>query len=143
MNNLVCVRNKVARVSQYCVGAVIGLSSMAALAQDSISVNTEDSKKTVVSVTGIPPAAPVFYTANTKNSVYLGNTKVEQSILATLNVVQGEPKVLSLELVGDSSDLKIVGAQLESWSVRKNPSGNKVFLDLVPKDPKAKKLDPD
>ncbi|MFT5881655.1 MAG: hypothetical protein ACI9FG_000140 [Crocinitomicaceae bacterium] len=141
MNNLVCVRKKVARVSQYCVGAVIGLSSMASLAQDSISVNTEDSKKTVVSVTGIPPAAPVFYTANTKNSVYLGNTKVEQSILATLNVVQGEPKVLSLELVGDSSDLKIVGAQLESWSVRKNPSGNKVFLDLVPKDPKAKKLD--
>lgn len=141
MNNFVCVSNKVARVSRYCVGAVIGLSSMAALSQDSVSIGTEDAKKTVISVTGLPPAAPVFYTAKAQNNLHLGNTKIEQSINVTLNVMQGEPKLLSLELVGDISDLQVVGAQLESWSVRKNPSGKKVFLDLVPKNAKAKTLE--
>ena len=50
MNNFVCVSKKVARLSRYCVGAVIGLSSMAALSQDNVSVGTEDAKKTVISV---------------------------------------------------------------------------------------------
>ncbi|MFC4992106.1 hypothetical protein [Rubritalea tangerina] len=134
MQNFVCVKTKVARVSRYCVCAVMGVISMTALAQDEVSVKTQDAKKMVITATGIPPAAPLFYTIEADNSVRLSRGKVEQVVGLSMRVLQGEAKVMSVELVGRYGKLSVEGEGLKSWSIRESADDGKRYLDLVPKD---------
>jgi hypothetical protein len=90
--------------------------------------------KIVVEATGVPPAAPLFFTASAEQVVKLGLTEITGEVKLSLRVVQGKPEVLTLGLTGDGDVVSVAGVGLRDWSVRQGTgaAAGKRFLDLRP-----------
>jgi hypothetical protein len=87
-----------------------------------------------VEAQGLPPAVPVFFTADAVQVIRVGLTEVAGEIRLTLRVVQGRPETLTLGLTGDGEILSVTGANLRDWSVRQGVGdlAGRRFLDLRP-----------
>ncbi|MGJ8672876.1 hypothetical protein [Rubritalea sp.] len=132
------------RFFRKCISGVVCASlcsaflSSTASAQDEVQVNTAAARKMVITATGVPPAVPVFYTTDVMNTVHVDATKIVQNVAINIDVVQGEPEVLSLELFGPTDGVSVLGNQIEAWALRHE--GNKKFLDLAVKEKARIKL---
>jgi hypothetical protein len=96
------------------------------------SIGSDGTGTIVVEAHGQLPKPPVFFTAVTNANVQIGPEYVEQTIEATLKVVQGEAKTLSLGITGPDLVIDVQSEQLKSWSVRQE--GALRFLDLNVKE---------
>ena len=90
--------------------------------------------KIVVEATGVPPEAPLFFTASAEQIVKLGLTEIRGEAKLSVRVVQGKPEVLTLGLTGDGEVVSVAGIGLRDWSVRQGTgaAAGKRFLDLRP-----------
>ena len=82
------------------------------------SIGSDGTGTIVVEAHGQLPKPPVFFTAVTKANVQIGREYVDQTIDATLKVVQGDAKTLSLGITGPDLVIEVQSEQLKSWSVR-------------------------
>lgn len=92
------------------------------------SIGSDGTGTIVVEAHGQLRKPPVFFTAVTNANVQIGPEYVEQTIEATLKVVQGEAKTLSMGITGPDLVIEVQSEQLRSWSVRQE--GALRFLDL-------------
>src|SRR5688572_25471871 len=88
----------------------------------------------VVDVQGIPPPAPVFFTARVEQIVRLSPAEIVGEMQIRLRVVQGRPEVLTLGLEGDGDVIDVSGKNLRDWAVRQGAGADagRRFLDLRP-----------
>ncbi|MGH7944571.1 MAG: hypothetical protein ACREF9_06145, partial [Opitutaceae bacterium] len=88
----------------------------------------------VVDVHGLPPPAPVFFSATVEQTVRLGVAEITGEMKVRLHVVQGRPEVLTLGLSGDGEVVDVSGKNLLDWSVRQGVGADagRRFLDLRP-----------
>jgi hypothetical protein len=95
---------------------------------------TPDGGQIVVEAHGLPPKAPVFFSANADETVHLALDAVTAEIRLSVRVLQGKPDVLSLGLSGDGEIVGVDGPGLRDWSVRqaRAGAGSVRFLDLRP-----------
>ncbi|SHI79806.1 hypothetical protein SAMN02745181_0915 [Rubritalea squalenifaciens DSM 18772] len=142
MKRFLCVERKSTGLATLVASAAIGLIPLAAIGQNQIntSTSTEGSGKVVFTAEGLPPKAPLFFTAKALNEVKIQPSSVTQTISLDFNIVQGEADKLSLEITGDTRNLSVQGPNLKHWSVRHDVSTNEAYLDLIPNDPKAKAI---
>jgi hypothetical protein len=86
----------------------------------------------VVDVQGVPPPAPVFFSAAAVTTVRFGPTEVTGETRLKLRLIQGRPEVLSFGLSGDGEVIAVSGKQVRDWSVRQEGTGTgtRRFLDL-------------
>lgn len=130
-----------------------GLLGHAALAADNARVSTAlapDSGHLVIEARGVPPPAPVFFSAMVDQRVTLTPAEISSALNVKLHLVQGRPEVVSLGLSGDGEVIDVAGAGLRDWSVRQGvgAESGKRFLDLRPMlpmvaiDPKPAALAP-
>lgn len=140
MKQFLCVSRKPYQLASLVACAAIGYLPMAASAQDNITSTTssEGAGKVVFTAEGIPPKAPLFFTAKTLNELNIQPASLSQTIYMDFAIVQGDADKLTLEITGDTRDLSVQGANLKDWSIRHDVSTNKSYLDLIPNDPKAK-----
>lgn len=116
------------------VTILLSILATNALAQDNSSANlnssiADDGTGTiVVEARGQLPKPPLFFTAVVNATAQVGPQQIEQTVFASLKVVQGEAKVLSLGLNGDDRIIEVQGEQLKSWAIRQE--GERRFLDL-------------
>jgi hypothetical protein len=82
----------------------------------------------VVEARGQLPKPPVFFTAVANATVQVSSKHIEQTIDATLKVVQGDATTLSLGINGEDRVVEVQGEKLKAWSVRQE--GGRRFLDL-------------
>ncbi|MFT5906700.1 MAG: hypothetical protein ACI9E1_002312, partial [Cryomorphaceae bacterium] len=135
-----------------CVGkylaasAVTGLMSVTALAQDApqgevqatLNTNNKGGGSLIVEARGIPPKAPLFFTASSEQVVTVNLNSVRQVISLTYKKLQGDDEVMSLVLNHKSEIKSVTGDGLKEWSVRESDGVD--YLDIRTKDPKVKKL---
>jgi hypothetical protein len=96
-----------------------------------------ESGRLVVDVHGIPPPAPIFFSAVIAQSVRLSAAEITGEMRVRLRVVQGRPEVLTLGLSGDGDVVEVSGKGLRDWAVRQGVGADagKRFLDLRPLRP--------
>ncbi len=88
-----------------------------------------DAGRLVVDVHGVPPPAPVFFSATVEQTVRISAAESKGELRVKLKVVQGKPDTLTLGLTGEGEVTGVVGAGLRDWSVRQGTVGKR-FLDL-------------
>ncbi|HLP01705.1 MAG TPA: hypothetical protein VK163_06750, partial [Opitutaceae bacterium] len=96
---------------------------------------TPEAGRIVVDVQGVPPAAPLFFSAVADQTVRLAAAEITGELRLKLHLVQGKPEVLSVGLSGEGEVTEVLGlsgTNLVSWSVRQLPGSGKRFLDLRP-----------
>ena len=81
---------------------------------------------------------PLFYTVEVLSTSRLEMSSLSESVALTATVVQGAANRVSLEVFGPASVLKVEGKEIQGWSVRQE--GDKRFVDLALKDPKARQV---
>jgi hypothetical protein len=88
----------------------------------------------VVEAHGVPPPAPLFFSAEADQTVRLGMAEVTGEMRLRLHVLQGRPEVLTIGLSGDGEVVEVSGAGLRDWSVRQGAgaAGDRRLLDLRP-----------
>jgi hypothetical protein len=92
------------------------------------SIGDDGTGTITVEARGHLPEPTVFYTASAIATAHVSPERIEQSIQLTIKVIQGKPKSLSVGLNGDDEVTAIEGANLQSWSVRREKTQR--FLDL-------------
>ncbi len=112
-------------------GALVAAPKATDTAKASTSL-TPEGGRIVVDVQGVPPAVPLFFSANAEQTVRLSPAEIAGDLRLKLHVVQGKPELLSLGLSGDGEVVDVTGAGLGSWAVRQIPGSPKRFLDLRP-----------
>lgn len=103
-----------------------------ALVAEGASVTTEigpGGGRLIVETTGLMHRVPAFYTASAKSEVRIGAKRIDYKFTLNLRVLQGEPKVLSVGLLGEGEITAVIG-EVESWAVRQE--GDQRFLDVRP-----------
>jgi len=95
---------------------------------------TPEGGRIVVEAHGVPPPAPLFFSAEADQTVRLGMAEVRGEIRLRLHVLQGRPEVLTIGLSGDGEVVEVSGSGLRDWSVRQGAgaSGDRRLLDLRP-----------
>ena len=113
MKRFLCVDRKSTGLATLVASAAIGLIPLAAIGQNQIntSTSTEGSGKVVFTAEGLPPKAPLLFTAKALNEVKIQPSSVTQSISLDFNIVQGEADKLSLEITGDTRNLSVAGTE--------------------------------
>ncbi len=81
--------------------------------------------------TKAPKEVPVFYSVNAKVDSAIELDHVRSSHALSFRVLQGQPKVLSVALIGNGEVIKVEGAGIKDWSVRVASDGKR-FLDIHP-----------
>jgi len=74
----------------------------------------------------------LIFAAAIQHSIHASFDKLAHSILVNIDVLQGEPKEIALVLTGEGEVKQVTGEQLQDWSVRQQPGGER-FLVLRPK----------
>ncbi|HEY1107790.1 MAG TPA: hypothetical protein VGE76_04130, partial [Opitutaceae bacterium] len=100
-------------------------------AAESSSVSTTLTRETgrlVIEARGVPPPAPVIFSASVEHTVWVRPAELAGEALVALRLVQGTPEVLTLGLEGDGEVVDVSGSKLRDWAVRKD--GDERFLDL-------------
>ncbi len=72
-------------------------------------------------------AKAIFATA-LEHSIKLTPEKLTDSILATLDILQGEPKELPLTITGEGEIRQVTGEALLDWSVRQETNGVRILV---------------
>jgi hypothetical protein len=95
---------------------------------------TADGGHIIVEAHGLPPAAPLFFSATADETMRLALGEVTGEIRLGLRILQGRADVLTLGLSGDGDIVGVEGAGLRDWSVREVPAAGEGarFLDLRP-----------
>jgi hypothetical protein len=70
---------------------------------------------------------PVFATT-LQHSIRITRDKITDSISATLDVINGEPKEFPLTITGEGEIRQVVGAALEDWSIRQETNGVRMLI---------------
>ncbi len=115
------------------VAIVMVVSTGAVCAADRAGVSaalSPDAGRLVVEVQGVPPPAPVFFSASVDHTVRAGAGGIAGELRVKLHLVQGKPDTLSLGLSGDGDVTGVSGAGLRDWSVRQGAVAGRRFLDL-------------
>lgn len=95
--------------------------------------------KIVVEAHGIPPKAPVFFTASANAVATIGGKRINQVVSVNIKVLQGEAETLTLGVNGPGEVVNVDGQGILAWSVRR--VGPSRFLDIkVPKETKEQAL---
>ncbi len=138
------LKNKFNRAANYLVAAM--LMSATSLAQEvnrdevraTLNSNNKGGGSLIVEAHGIPPKAPLFFTASSEQLVTVNSNSVRQVISLTYKKLQGDDEVMSL-VINHKSDIKsVTGDGLKEWSVRELAGVH--YLDVRTKDPKVKTL---
>jgi len=90
----------------------------------------------VLPVNQVKVKAPLFYSVDANTVVVVSSDKALSVMEVTVKVHQGRAEKLSLEIEGEGKVDSVGGAELVSWSVRRESDGRR-FLDLYPKLPAA------
>lgn len=77
----------------------------------------------VIEAQGLPPEAPVFFSASADHTIQLSATEVTGEVKLRVQVVQGRPEVLSIGLAGDGEIVSVTGNGLRDWAVRQASAG--------------------
>lgn len=124
--------NTIFRFGLLIFASLVASYSLAQDATNSANVSSsiaDDGTGTiVVEARGQLPKPPVFFTAVANATAQVGSKNIEQTIVATMKVVQGDATTLSLGLNGDDRVVEVQGEKLKAWSVRHE--GDRRFLDL-------------
>lgn len=115
------------------------VATLSTSAQNQVTSTTESPEKLVITATGVPPAAPLFFHSRSNSSAKITAKLLVQSINFDFKILQGEAKKLSVEVTGDTEGMQVSGA-IADWALRKDIQTNKTYLDLVPQDPKAREI---
>ncbi|HUR58205.1 MAG TPA: hypothetical protein VM029_10880, partial [Opitutaceae bacterium] len=123
------------RTGVVCVATiVVGLLSRMSAADDArvTTALTPESGRIVVEARGIPPPAPVFFSATVEQIARLSAAEIASEVRLKLHVVQGKPELLTLGLSGEGDVIEVTGPGLRDWSVRQGAgfAAGKRFLDL-------------
>ncbi|MDF3058925.1 MAG: hypothetical protein K0R17_3140 [Rariglobus sp.] len=88
--------------------------------------------KIVVEATGVPPPAPLFFTATAEQMLLVGTGEITSEVKLAVRVIQGSAEVLTLGLSGEGEVAGVTGTGLRDWSVRQGvgEAAGKRFLDL-------------
>ena len=135
-----------------CVGKCLmaGLvASVAALILSAAALAQEDVKATlktgengggslIVEARGIPPKAPLFFTASSEQIVTVTSDAVRQNVSVHYKKLQGGDEVMSLVLKHKTDIKSVTGKGLKEWSVREVNGVH--YLDVRMSDAKAKEL---
>jgi hypothetical protein len=124
--------NTIVRIGLLIFVSLVASNSLAQDATNSANVSSsiaDDGTGTiVVEARGQLPKPPVFFTTVANATAQVGSNRIEQTIVATLKVVQGDATTLSLGINGDDRVVEVQGEKLKAWSVRHE--GDRRFLDL-------------
>jgi hypothetical protein len=121
-----------------CVAGVGAATAFGAAAKsDSATISTAlkpDGGRIVIETSGLPPPAPLFFSATIDHMIRLGAAEITGEVKVKIQIVQGRPEVLSLGISGDGEIVSVVGKGLRDWSVRQGTgeTGGKRFLDVRP-----------
>jgi hypothetical protein len=74
----------------------------------------------------------LIYAAGIQHSIHATFDKLTHSIRVNIDVIQGEPKEISLVATGEGEVKRVTGEQLQDWSVRQQPGGSRSLV-LRPK----------
>jgi hypothetical protein len=123
--------------ARFALAAILGAAASARADDGEAHVSTAltpDGGHIVVEAHGVPPPAPLFFSATADETALLGLAEITGEIHLSLRVLQGRPEVLTLGLSGDGDVVDVDGAGLRDWSVRQVPraGGPERFLDLRP-----------
>ncbi len=138
------VKNLVSSVTAAVVS--FGLMGSVALAQEVPQEEVKATLKTdnngvgslVVEARGIPPKAPLFFTARAEHVVTVSPDSVKQVITINYKKLQGANDVMSLVLKHKSDVKSVKGVGLKEWAVRELEGTH--YLDVRMLDPQAKVL---
>jgi len=109
------------------VGAAWSASAAPKPADESPKVSTvltPEGNRLVVDVQGLPPPAPLFFSATVEQTLRCGVNEILGEARVKLHVVQGKPEVLTLGLSGDGEVFDVSGKGLRDWSVRQTAEVN-------------------
>lgn len=90
----------------------------------------------VVPVEKVRQEAPLFYSVEAETTVVTGGERALSTMELKVKVHQGRPEQLTVGLTGEGELLSVEGAELVSWSVRRESDGTR-YLDIFPKLPEA------
>ena len=98
----------------------------------SVSGGLEDGKARLVIeavLNGLPTdREKLIYATALQHSIKVTRDKVTHSIIATLDILQGDPKELPLIISGDGEILRVSGDALQDWSVRQETNGLRTLV---------------
>ena len=124
------------------IAASLSLAAMPLSAQNEANLNASvdgnGKGKLIVDVQGVPPKAPLFFSAAITQNIKVTSKDVAQTVLLKLKKLQGEDETMSLQLSHKVDQLTVTGANLKSWSVREIKG--KFYLDIKPLDKKVTEL---
>lgn len=93
---------------------------------------TPETGRMIIDAQGVPPPAPLFFSATAEQSIRLSATECLGEAKLKLHVIQGRPEVLTLGLVGEGEVMAVSGKNLRDWSVRQEAGTGKRLLDIRP-----------
>jgi hypothetical protein len=93
-----------------------------------------ESGRLIVDVHGVPPPAPVFFSATVEQVSRFATAEIVGEMKIRLRVVQGRAELFTLGLSGDGEVIDVVGSTLRDWAVRQGVGADagRRYLDLRP-----------
>lgn len=116
------------------LGGLLAATLISAAAPVTTALTPGAGGKIVVEATGVPPPAPLFFSATAEQFVLVGVGEITGESKLKLRVLQGSAEVLTLGLSGEGEVVGVTGAGLRDWAVRQGvgEAAGKRFLDLRP-----------
>ncbi len=96
----------------------------------------DDNGSLIIKASGFRPRpVPVFYSARVESSVNVNSAGWNAKSTVTFDVVQGEAKELTLDLIGDGDIIEVSGEGILDWAVRQSTLDGKKkrHLEIRPK----------
>ena len=112
-----------------CLASSASAQQPSAETQNEVTkVNPDASGVIVIGPATPPPPVPVFFNADAVTQVTVSDQGMQQDVNLKIMVVQGEPKNVQLEIVGDGAIQSVSGEGILSYAVR--TLEEKRFLEL-------------
>ena len=90
-------------------------------------------KLTIEGTFGAPASEQkIIYSTSVRQWTRVSREKIRTTIEATLEILQGEPKELTLTLAGEGELKEVTGEGLQDWGIRQEPGGPRTLI-LRPK----------
>ncbi len=118
--------------------SLFGIATQAAppdsqeLKDPAISGSVDDGKVriTVEGQLGGSPGAKdkLLFTTSVQQSVKVSRDKVSNTLTLAIDILQGDPKEIPLNISGEGEIKDVNGDKLQDWSIRREPGGGRVLL---------------
>lgn len=92
------------------------------------TVLAPEAGRLVIEAHGVPPPAPVFFSARAEQVLRVSPTEVLGEARVKLRIVQGKPEALVLGLSGDGEVTGVSGKGLRDWAVRQTAGQRRLEL---------------